>query len=172
LNIRGEGKMNTGLLELEEMLNKEIEAYSRLEKYITDKKECLIKGDIEKLINIDYEIEKFNHETEKIKNERERIRALFGQENLSLKDIVEKIEENDKTSKISSLRKKLKNIAENIYRKSSINAQLIEHSLRIIEQSVISIANALIPEASAYNNLGKANGSQNKTSISSITHEI
>ncbi|EKE03823.1 MAG: hypothetical protein ACD_20C00147G0004 [uncultured bacterium] len=163
--------MKTELLELEEALNQEIEAYSKLERYILEKKDSLVSGDIEKLKNIDYEIEKFGSETEKLGTRRAKINSRFGSENLTLKEIIEKIEEEDKAEKISGLRLKLKNLAENIRRQNNINAQLIEHSLRILEFSITSIANVIIPEASAYNKLGKANNNPNNTGVSSVIHE-
>ncbi|OGH99416.1 MAG: hypothetical protein A2104_02390 [Candidatus Melainabacteria bacterium GWF2_32_7] len=164
--------MKTEILELEEVLNKEIEAYSKLEKYILDKKDSLISGDIEKLRNIDYEIEKFNSETGILEGKRAKITSKFGHENLSLREIIKKIEKEDKAEKISGLRIKLKNLAENIQRQNKINNQLIKHSLNILEFSIVSIANALMPEASAYNNFGKINNNQQSKGVSSINHEI
>lgn len=163
--------MITEVKELEKILNQEIEAYSRLERYIIDKKESLVSGDIDKLRNIDCEIEKIASETEILEKQRTQVTRKFGNENLTLKEIIEKIEQEDKTEKISGLRQKLKNIGGNIARQNKINAQLIEHSLRIIEYSVISIANILMPEASSYNNFGKIKGSNNKPGVSSVIHE-
>lgn len=164
--------MKTEILELEKILNEEIEAYTRLEKYILKKRDSLISGDLEKLKNIDDEIEKFGHEAEEIETKRIKTGKKLGNENLTLKEIIERIEEEDKAENFSNLRTKLKTIIENINRQNKVNTQLIEHSLKIVEHSIVAIANILIPEATAYNNFGKISKNQVKTGVSSVIHEV
>jgi len=164
--------MRSEVIELEKILDREIEAYSKLEKYIIDKKESLINGDIEKLRDIDCEIEIITSITGDLESKRSEVSSRFGDENLSLKEIIERIEEEDKVKNITNRRSKLKNLVDNIQRQNNINAKLIEHSLKLVEFSVNSIANALLPEMSAYNNQGKIQKSRVKTEIiSSVIHE-
>ncbi len=159
--------MNTEILELEKILNQEIEAYSKLEEYITDKKNCLIKGDIEKIKTIDTELEKYNFAVEKLEEKRNKIYP----ENLTLKEIIQRIENKEHAERISVLRIKIKNIALNIQKQHTINTELIKHSLKIIESSIISIANVLVPEGSAYNKKGALKTREKIMNLSSVEHE-
>lgn len=162
--------MKTEILELEKILNEEIEAYSTLEKYIIEKKDNLIQGNIEKLKYTDNELEKYSAIVEKLETKRAKVSSKFGNERMSLREIIDNIEDNRQAERISSTRDKLQNIAGNIQRHNNINAQLIAHSLKLIEHSVVSIANILVPESSAYNNSGKIKCTQAET-ISSVVHE-
>lgn len=165
--------MKTEVAELEKILDQEVDAFSKLEKYILDKKDSLIKGDIEKLRDVDIEIEKLGFLTQNLETQRNEIGSKFSNENLSLKEIIDIIEEEDKSRNLSFLRKKLKKIVENVQRHNNINRKLIEHSLKLIEYSINSIANVLLPEGSAYNNLGKLNKKHGSSEIiSSITRDV
>jgi len=159
--------MNNEILELEKLLNEEIEAYSKLEEYITDKKNCLISGDMTKVQSIDSELQKYNCAIEKLKEKRSEIYP----ENLTLKQIIDRIENKEHANKILSLRLKIKGIVTNIQKQNTISTELIKHSLKVIENSIISIANVLVPEGSAYNKNGTAQKRDNIPHLSSIEHE-
>ena len=60
------------IYELEKILNQEIEAYSKLEEYISGKKQHLVNGDIEKIRIVDLELEKYNYIVEKLEEKRKR----------------------------------------------------------------------------------------------------
>lgn len=164
--------MKTEIIELESILNQEMEAYGKLEQYIIDKKESLVKGDIEKLMFIDAEIEKFSRTAGNLETKRIEVSYKFSEENLSLKEIIERIEKEEETQNLTSLRLKLKKIVESIEKHNKINARLIENSLKIIEFSVNSIAKVFIPEISAYDNHGKARKISNTSGVSSVVHDI
>lgn len=163
--------MQIEIKELEAVLNQEIEAYSKLEQYILDKKDSLIKGDIDKLKNIDFELEKYSNVVEKLELKRSEINSKTGNENLTLKEIINRIESEEQSQKLSNMRSKLKNLVSNIQKQNRINALLIDHSLKLVEHTVVSIANVLIPESSAYNNMGKIKSNTNKEGVSSIIEE-
>lgn len=160
------------IIELEKILNQEINAYSKLEGYIQEKKETIVNGDIKRLKNIDYEIEKFNSIICNLEKDRQKATAIFGHENLSINDIIEQIEDNEQIEKLSGLKFKLKKIIENIQRQNKIINSLIEHSLKLIEYSVNAIVNVISPEIAFYNNNGKVKKSSNRMEISSVNHEV
>lgn len=167
--------MKTNIIELEKVLSEEIETYTNLEKIIIAKKESLVKGDMEKLKNIDCEIEKFVSITQELDNKRISVSSKFSDENLTLEEIIEIIEKEDQkeAQQIANLRKQLKFKAENVQRQNKINAQLIENALKLIEFSINSIIKAVTPEAVSYNNMGKfKNNNRNKISVSSVIHDI
>ena len=159
--------MNKEILELEEILNREIEAYAKLEEYINGKKEYLIKGDIEKVKTVDSELEKYNFVIEKLEGKRKQIYP----ENLSLKEIIERIENKEDADKISALRDRIKNMLPNLQKQNTINMELIKQSLKIVENSIVVIANALVPEGSAYNRRGLSKTTKNLAALSSVEIE-
>lgn len=160
--------MNKEVFELEKILNQEIEAYLKLEEYIDGKKNYLINNDIEKVKSVDTELEKYNQIVEKLEQKRKQIYP----DNLSLKEIIERIENKEQANKISSLRDKLKSILPNIQKQNTINAELLKHSLKIVEKSINIIANVLVPEGSAYNQNGMSKFEKRFSNLSSIEHEV
>jgi len=162
--------MQTNILELENVLNQEIDVFSKLEKYITDKKKHLINSDIESLRVVDIEIEKLSVLIQNLELKKSKFLNKSGK-NLSLSKVIEEIEDKNKANELSLLKEKIKTQALNIHRQNNINAQLIEHSLKLIENTVKIITNALMPENSAYNNLGQSRKNQVKAGVSSINQE-
>lgn len=158
---------NQAIFDLEKILNQEIEAYSRLEEYITDKKSHLINGDLEKIKTVDLELEKYNYIVEKLEEKRKQIYP----ENSTLRQIIEKIENKEQADKISQLREKIKTVSTNIQKQNTINVELIKNSLKMVENSIILIANALVPEGSAYNQKGASKTVKNLSYLSSVDHE-
>ena len=68
------------------------------------------------------------------------------------------------------LKSKLNNIADKTRRQNKINLELLEHTMKIIENSVNIIANALAPEVSSYNKRGRKI-ENNVETVSSILHD-
>jgi len=145
--------MKKDILELEKILEQEINACSQLEKYISEKKDFLIKGDIENLIKTDIELEKYNSAVKKL--DEKRIELNMDENPLEIKN----------------LKQQLKEKLVNIEKQNNINDELIKHALKIIESSVLSITKVLVPESTSYNNRGEIIKEENTPTISSIIHE-
>lgn len=160
--------MNNEIFELEKILNQEIEAYSKLEEYINGKKEYLIKGDIAKIKTVDIELEKYNGIIEKLEEKRKEIYPA----NITLKEIIEKIENKEQADRISEQKNKIKRFVLNIQKLNKINIELLKHSLKMIENSIVFIANVLVPEGSAYNKKGLSKTVKNISNFSSVEHEV
>jgi len=156
--------------DLEEVLNKEIEAYSNLEKYLSDKKTVIVQRDVEKLKHIDMEIQSWSNKIQTLDAKLKQISSDFEGENLTLNQIIERIEKEKKPSELPVLKNKLNNIADKTRRQNKINLELLEHTMKIIENSVNIIANALAPEVSSYNKRGRKI-ENNAETVSSIMHE-
>ncbi|OGI01628.1 MAG: hypothetical protein A2Y25_05665 [Candidatus Melainabacteria bacterium GWF2_37_15] len=145
--------MRKEILELEQILEQEITACSELEKYITEKKNCLVKGDLEGLIKTDIELEKYNEAIIKLEEKRKEIYP------------------DNPPLHIKTLKEKLKKKLTKIENQNTINAELLKHALKVIEGSILSITKVLVPESSSYNSKGKINKDENIGIISSIVHE-
>lgn len=159
--------MRNDILELEKILEQEINACSKLEQYITDKKDFLVKGDIQGIMTTDFEMEKYNAAIEKLEEKRKQLYP----DNSLLSQIIENVEKKSKTRHIKNLKDKLNSLLVNIQRQNNINAELIKHSLNIIENSILSITNILVPENFFYNSKGKVKNGENTEIRSSIIHE-
>ncbi len=160
--------MQKEILELEKILEQEIDACSKLEQYIVDKKNFLVKGDIEGIMNTDNELEKYNSAIEKLEEKRLQLYP----DKSSLKEIIDNIEEKNKAQHLEKLRVKLNDLLTNTQKQNNINAELIKHSLTIIESSIASIVNVLVPENSYYNSKGRVIKDESSSTISSVIHEI
>jgi len=159
---------NKDVLELEKILNAEIEAYSKLEEYIAEKRSSLVNGNISKIIEIDTELCKYNNAVETLDKKRKELYP----ENLTLKEIIDRIENKEQAKKISTLRERVQNLIIKVQKQNLINSELIKHSLKIVENSIVSIANVLIPESAAYNIKGAIKTNNRLSGISSVEHEV
>ncbi len=159
--------MQKEIMELEKILEQEIDACSKLEQYICDKKDYLIKGDIKGIIEVDSKLETYNSAIEKLEEKRQELYP----DKSSLREIIAGVEEKSRADYLESLRKKLSELLVNSQKQNNINAELIKHSLTIIESSITSIVNALVPENSYYNSQGKTIKDESSQSISSVIHE-
>jgi hypothetical protein len=159
--------MNKEIMELEFLLNQEIEAYSKIEEYITDKNSLLVKGEMEKVKTLDEELEKYNFIIEKLERKRRQITPR----NTTLKDIINRIEDKNEAEKLAGLREKIKSILANVQRQNIISSELIKYSMKIVENSISVIANVLVPEGSAYNRTGGVKTSKEIFNISSVEIE-
>lgn len=161
--------MSDRVTELEKILNSELEVFSKLESFLVDKKTYLIKGDIEKIKQIDTEIEKQGFEIKKTGNKRNEVISGISGNKTSLMEIIKKVEDKNQASRLLILKEKLNKAAENIEKQNNINDQLIKHSLNLIDRTVNLITNVLSPPTSAYNHSGKIKN--NHSGISSIIQD-
>lgn len=163
--------MQSEILELEKILNEEIEAYSKIEEFIHDKKDSLIKCDVERLKNIDYNLQQHNCLVAKLETKRKNVTSKISNENLTLGEIISRIEDKNQARRIVTSREKIKEVVTNIKKQNNICNTLIQHGLKLVEFSINSIANALVPEGSSYNRRGKTNKYKSQMSVSSVIHE-
>lgn len=157
-------------IEMEKLLKSELEIFLKLEESIVEKKKHLIQSDMDNLRKVDIEIEKLSLLINNL--ESKKVDLLKKSDNCKdFKAFIMNIKDDKTANKIFLLKEKIKNSAINIQKQNKINARLIEHALKLVESSVMIITNALMPESSSYNNLGKKQKGQAETSVSSIIQE-
>ena len=132
-------------IELENQIDKEINAYLELNGYLDEKKQFLIKSDIKNLEIIDLKILELNKKLQEIFEERISVNKEFGDEKIILKQIIANVKDYNLHERLQSKYLKIKEIAKEIKRKNEINQILINHSLKIIEGTVKTIADTLNP---------------------------
>lgn len=158
--------MERDINELEQILDGEIDAYSRLEKCVMDKKDILIKGDMDALRKIDAQLENHIVLVSKLEKQRQIVISRIGCGTSTLRDIIDGVNNKESASSLDKKLLNLKDLVFNVKRYNDINAELIKHSLKLIEHSVVSIANVLMPESSSYNGKGRAKTDRKNQNIS------
>ncbi|MDD3149719.1 MAG: flagellar protein FlgN [Candidatus Gastranaerophilales bacterium] len=153
------------LSDLENILNKEIETFLSLEKLLKDKKETLIKVDVDSLQTIDDQIKEIAQKIQNIQKER---LAISDQ---SLDDILKEIDDKSRISKFSKIREKIKSLGKSIEKLNNVNQELIEHGLKLINADVTSIIKAFTPVNNTYNKQGQSKNI-NPTGISSVIKRV
>lgn len=159
--------MNKEIMQLEDILNGELDACLKLEKYINEKNDCLVRNDMEKIKEVDDELSKYNCIVEKLEEKRKQIYP----ENVSLVEIIKRIENKEQANKLSGLREKIKGVLNNLGKINAVSEEILKFSLKLAESSAIMIANILVPEGAAYNRKGMTKNRQEILNISSVEHE-
>ncbi|MEI7474575.1 MAG: flagellar protein FlgN [bacterium] len=166
--------MQEVIKDLEKILNAQISVYSDMENHISQKKEILVKNDIESLKTVDIEIERLAKTIQSL--EAKRVQVLSTQPHM-LNQPLSKVAELTSSPKekqiILSLKDKLIDVMLRVKKANDLNAELIAHSIKLVQHTALLIGNALNPEGSAYNRNGKgykSNSSNN--SISSVIRDV
>ena len=161
--------MNEQLLELEAILTNQLDVYSGLEKLVLEKKNYLVKGDIESLKKVDIEIEKNSLVLKDLEFKRTQVNKMFGKGNILLSEVIKSITDKEQADRLEKIGHNLKRCILNIKKYNEMNSRLIEHGLKMIEQSVSTISRVLVPESSAYGATGKLK--KVRSDISSVQRE-
>lgn len=165
--------MNIELKEIENILDEEIQVYLSIEKCEQDKKDILIKGDINALVQIDEQIYKFGSVVKDLAIKRKSFYKNMGSEHTSLSEIIEKTRAYDKIQAeiIKEKRNKIMDLLKNIYRLDSTNKELVKHSLKLVKASVNLIVKSLNPGMNSYTRSGRINENAASQGLSSIIEE-
>lgn len=162
--------MRETLLELESILDREIELYSSIEKNTFDKKEFLIKGEMEQIQKTDEQILIHSQNVENTIQIRKKINMKLGDEGLQLSDIVEKAYniDRDVANRLKNRQNKINEKIKNIKSGNLVIAELLKHSLKVINGTIFSISKSLNKEISkltSYNNTGHVESNRQISSI-------
>ena len=139
------------------ILDKEIEAYSKLKDLFEEKKELLKKAKSDDLGVVDNKILSTNEGIVKLNNMRKEVSMeLLGKDG-SMSDFIEFAEVNQPEQKEALLLRKVKicNISEQLALLNNQNVELIKHGMVITNKMLESIINAFAPQGSNYNGAGK-----------------
>jgi flagellar biosynthesis/type III secretory pathway chaperone len=166
--------MQKVIKDLEKILNEQVSVYSDMENHISQKKEVLIKGNLDELKNVDLEIGKLIQTINRL--ETQRIQVLSkkpGLINKPLSDVAELASSKEDKKSILTIKEKLAKLMLKIKKTNDINAELLAHSIKLVQHTATLIGNTLSPEGTAYNQNGKNyKNNSNTNSISSVVHNV
>jgi len=161
------------VLELNQILDKEIEFCENFESLLLQKKELLIHSKANELKAFDNRIYDAQKQLKEINDTRINISKKFGNGDMKLSEIIKNIEDKATARELELKRKKIQAFAQNITVTNNVINSLIEHSLKLIDGSIYSIATAMASTQTKgdYYNKNGAKEQQNLSTISAIIEE-
>ena len=140
-----------------EILDKEIDAYSRLKDLFEEKKEILKQSKADELGNVDNRIIALNNEITKLNKSREKISEEIIGESVNMSRFIEYAQENAPEFVPALEEKKVKicNIIQELTLLNNQNVELLKHGIIISNKMLETIINAFAPQGCNYNGAGK-----------------
>lgn len=158
--------------EIENIIDKEIDNYEKIEKLYMDKRDILVKGDILNLESIDNKIVDQYNRIKSISELRKNLSEKLSDKDLNLSEIISlaKKENYNNIEKFHLQQLKLQHLAKNIQIQEKNNFQLIQKGLNIVNQTIKIILDNIQVNNSEYNHCGRSQN--NNIEISSIVEEV
>ena len=144
------------------ILDKEIDAYSKLKDLFEEKRELLKKAKSDDLGVVDNKILATNNTIVKLNATRQTLSVeLLGKDG-SMSDFISFVEANMPEQKEALMLRKVKicNIFEQLALLNNQNMELIKHGIVITNKMLETIVNAFAPQGSIYNGAGKTTDTQ------------
>lgn len=139
------------------ILDKEIEAYSKLRDLFEEKKALLKKAKSDDLGVVDNKILATNESIVKLNNLRKNLSMeLLGKDG-SMSEFIDFAENNfpDIKEELALRKVKICNILDQLVLLNNQNVELIKHGITITNKMLETIVNAFAPQGSIYNGAGK-----------------
>ena len=131
------------VVELNNILDEEIKFCEKFEELLLHKKELLIHSKATALKEFDEKIYDAQKKLQQISENKLNITKKFGNEKMKLSEIIKTIENKNIAQELELKRKKIQISAQKITLLNKIINSLIEHSLKMIDGSILAIANAI-----------------------------
>ena len=140
-----------------EILDKEIDAYSRLKNLFEEKKEILKQSKADELGNVDNRIITLNSEITKLNKSREKISEDIIGESVNMSRFIEYAKENapEFVPALEERKVKICNIIPELTLLNNQNVELLKHGIIISNKMLETIINAFAPQGCNYNGAGK-----------------
>ena len=139
------------------ILDKEIEAYTKLKDLFEEKKELLKKAKSDDLGVIDNKILAQNETIVKLNNARKNVSIELLNKDGSMSEFINFADANLPEQKEALMLRKVKicNILDQLVLLNNQNVELIKHGIIITDKMLETIINAFAPQGSIYNGAGK-----------------
>ena len=149
--------MQTKIKNLITILDKEIEAYTKLKDLFEEKKELLKKAKSDDLGVIDNKILAQNETIVKLNNARKNVSIELLNKDGSMSEFINFADANLPEQKEALMLRKVKicNILDQLVLLNNQNVELIKHGIIITDKMLETIVNAFAPQGSIYNGAGK-----------------
>lgn len=139
------------------IIDKELEAYTKLKDLFEEKKQLLKKAKSDDLGVVDNKILSMNDAIVKLNKARTEVSMeLLGKDG-TMSDFISFAEENLPEQKEALMLRKVKicNISDQLVLLNNQNVELIKHGITITNKMLETVVNAFAPQGSIYNGAGK-----------------
>ncbi len=140
----------TDIEAIQALLGQEIEVYQAFEGYLDQKRQIVVKGDLDALTRIDTEMEKLLHRSKQLEADRVEALRRLGREGQTLKEFIASLAWPEAATQLETQRIELLGLIKKVQELSMANQTLLSLSIKIIEQSVGYIASVLSPSGVSY----------------------
>ena len=149
--------MKENFQKLISILDKEIEAYSKLKDLFEEKRDLLKKAKSDDLGVIDNRILAQNESIVKLNNMRKTLSMELLNKDASMSEFIEFAEVHQPAQKEALMLRKVKicNILDQLVLLNNQNVELIKHGITITNKMLETVVNAFAPQGSIYNGAGK-----------------
>jgi len=157
------------------LLNEEISLHQTIETRLEEKKQVIIKGDLDALTNLDDQLEELSRQALELEESRLAMMIQMGRDEVTLKEFIGSLRDENDTRLLEHAREQLVTTTQNIRELCRSNQDLISHSIRMIEQSVGFISSILSPGGASYTNPNDRRSQSNTptpTASSTIIRDI
>ena len=146
--------MNTQFQKLNEILDNEIKAYTKLKVLFEEKRDSLKSSKPDDLGVLDNKILALNNQITKLNNLRMDIAAELGNPNANMSWFVEKAEE-QAPEYVEVLKDKICKLISELTLLNNQNVELLKHGIIISNKMLETVINAFAPQGCFYNGAGK-----------------
>lgn len=146
-------KDNPELNRLHNILEEEIHCYETAASRMADKKDCLLSGNTEQLMNVDKELLNLSQKATQLEKTRLGVIQEMGYGEVTLEKLINKIDPLQARI-FHQTRQRLLRAVTDVDRLNKNNRDLLDLSLKWVEESVELIANLLTPEGASYDASG------------------
>lgn len=163
---------NEKILELENIIDREIDGYKNIEKLYTDKKEILINGKSVDLLDVDVQITNTFKNINDLFEARKIVSKDLDLPTFSMTDIINNIKAQDAEAARKFEKKKeiVNTLAHKIFELEKVNVELLKHGITLTNKTLEAMLKGVTAVTKEYNQKGK-NISNEQLEMSSIVEE-
>jgi hypothetical protein len=165
--------MNQYLDKFEEIVDKEIVAYSELESMLVQKTELIHKNEVDKLEELDIKIIEHTTSLTNLIRARQNQCIYIERIDLTFSEVIERIKtiNEAQAERLQQKKQIMEKLTKEINKQNNINAKLIQNTLLIMNRTVDFILKLLAPELDLYNQRGQMSRINDNYKICSIEQE-
>lgn len=141
---------------LESCLTRMMVLYEQLEQRMHEKRDAIIQGNLDNLLAIDTRVAQLTQETQRQEVQRLAMMPELGySSDCPLTIVIEEAANRDEQLRLKNLRNQLRLSVERVSTLSQSNQDLLNQSLRFVEQSMTMISELVSPAGASYSARGQ-----------------
>ena len=162
----------TDIVELEKYIDEEISGYETMEKLYTDKREILIHGKSDELLNIDALILKTLKSVNNTVTKRVGVLSKLNIKKPNMSEIIKFLRQNEPSAveRFEEKKKQINELSKKISKLEKLNLELTKHGINMTNKTLEAILKSVTISTNEYDKRGKNIAGEN-LEMSSIVEE-